>query len=99
MKKRDLLSDSDYARLKPLYLPACVYFTENCGCESLRVTECMGVRCAFLQTVQMRQEAQAKWLCTLNAFSDEKQVWIALRYFGGKMPWKQQKEGACSHVS
>ena len=65
-----------------LNLPDCVFLTEQGRCRILRVPECAGDTCSFCRSRACAEDANRRW-----------KTRIAAAYFGGKMPWKEGKNG------
>ena len=76
-----------------LNLPDCVFLTEQGRCRILRVPECAGDTCSFCRSRACAEDANRRWTTRMNVLDDARQARIAAAYFGGKMPWKEGKNG------
>ena len=76
-----------------LNLPDCVFLTEQGRCRILRVPECTGETCSFCRSRACAEDANRRWKTRMNVLDDARQARIAAAYFGGKMPWKEGKNG------
>lgn len=76
-----------------LNLPDCVFLTEQGRCRILRVPECAGETCSFCRSRAYAEDANRRWKTRMNVLDDARQARIAAAYFGGKMPWKEGKNG------
>lgn len=65
----------------------CVGKNKRNGCKKLTVDKCIGESCSFKQTKEQADSSQRKSFERLASLSRENQIYIAEKYYGGKMPW------------
>lgn len=83
MRKRTPIGDEEM-----LSLPDCRFLNEKGGCERLSIPRCTGGKCSFLYTASDSADMSG-WRARLSLLSEEEQVRIARKYYGGKRPWKE----------
>lgn len=72
-----------------LSLPDCRFLTEKGGCERLNISRCTGDKCTFLCREADRVD-MSSWSSRLSLLSEDEQIKIAKKYYGGKRPWKSR---------
>lgn len=82
MRKHTPLGDEEM-----LSLPDCRFLNEKGGCERLSIPRCTGGKCSFISMSSDRPD-QSSWRTRLSLLSEEEQIRIAKKYYGGKRPWK-----------
>jgi hypothetical protein len=70
-----------------LNLPDCRFLTEKGGCEKLNISRCSGDKCTFLSLEDDKADMSG-WKLRLSLLSEDEQMKIAKKYYGGKRPWK-----------
>lgn len=65
----------------------CIGKNKRNGCKKLTVDKCIGESCSFKQTKEQTDSSQRKSFERLASLSRENQIYIAEKYYGGKMPW------------
>lgn len=68
-------------------LPNCIFLTERGACSKLNVHSCAGASCAFIKTAGEASRNDSDWQKRLSSLDADKQLAIAKKYYGGKMPW------------
>lgn len=71
-----------------LTLPDCSSLDEKGACTLLNTGYCTGTGCPFAHTSDDEKRAAENWRRRLNALSEEEQLRISKKYYGGAMPWK-----------
>ncbi len=66
----------------------CIWLLEDSVCELMKSCRCRGERCTFRRTAAQSHEANAAWKARMLSLSEEQQLKIAKKYYGGNMPWK-----------
>lgn len=82
MRKRTPVGDEEM-----LSLPDCRFLTENGTCGRLNISHCTGEKCKFLNREANHADINV-WSSRLSLLSEEEQMKIARKYYGGKRPWK-----------
>lgn len=82
MRKHTPIGDEEM-----LSLPDCRFLNEKGGCERLSFSRCAGEKCTFLSP-RTRSSDMSSWKSRLSLLSEEEQMKIAKKYYGGKRPWK-----------
>lgn len=82
MRKRTPVGDEEM-----LSLPDCRFLTENGTCGRLNISHCAGEKCKFLNREANHTDINV-WSSRLSLLSEEEQMKIARKYYGGKRPWK-----------
>lgn len=78
----------------------CIAKTKGNRCSKLNVEKCMGESCSFAQTREGAEASCKKSFERLIALDNVIQIYIANKYYGGKMPWlNSYKNNATMHVS
>lgn len=72
-----------------LDLPNCIYLLENGRCRELALKKCIGNGCRFCVLKENFNQSKVKWSNRLNSLDAERQREISMKYYSGKMPWKQ----------
>ncbi|MBQ8826132.1 MAG: hypothetical protein IJ007_03445 [Oscillospiraceae bacterium] len=75
-------------RIDMLDLPDCSSLNEKGGCKLLNISRCTGQSCQFAHSTDDEKRAALNWRKRLCALSDEEQMRISKKYYGGAMPWK-----------
>ena len=70
-----------------LSLPDCRFLTEKGTCGRLNISHCAGEKCKFLNREASHTDINM-WSSRLSLRSEEEQMKIARKYYGGKRPWK-----------
>ena len=68
--------------------PDCSSLNEKGGCKLLNISRCRGADCHFAHSTEDERKAAVSWRKRLSALSDEEQLRISKKYYGGAMPWK-----------
>ena len=97
MQYKNFIPTSLEKNLEPLQYPDCIHLDERFRCRILRVDKCPK-ECSFCQNHTQRVESDKRWFAQMNTISEERQIQIAMSYYGGKMPWKNRGEGDKRHV-
>lgn len=66
----------------------CVNLKGKTGCKSLNITRCLGSKCVFIKGYKEITKSNIKSFKRLSSLKLEDQLYIAEKYYGGKMPWK-----------
>lgn len=69
----------------------CIAKTKGNRCSKLNVEKCMGESCSFAQTREGAEASCKKSFERLKALDKVAQIYIANKYYGGKMPWLKPK--------
>lgn len=75
-----------------LNLPDCVFLTEQAAAASSAFRSARGKPAPSAQPA-CAEDANRRWKTRMNVLDDARQARIAAAYFGGKMPWKEGKNG------
>ncbi|MDR3263544.1 MAG: hypothetical protein LBT30_04470 [Clostridiales bacterium] len=75
--------------LRRLSLHDCIYLSENCSCDILTVSACIGESCTFRQDEKILTNQNEQWAAKMRGLSESKQKKIASKYYKNKMPWKE----------
>lgn len=70
----------------------CVGKNKRNECKKLTVDKCIGESCSFKQTKEQADISQEKSFGRLSNLAREHQIYIADKYYGGKMPWSKGGE-------
>jgi hypothetical protein len=70
----------------------CIGQNKHCRCKILTVDKCIGESCSFKQTKEQAEISQEKCFRRLSNLGREHQIYIAEKYYGGKMPWSKGGE-------
>ena len=82
MRKRTPVGDEEM-----LSLPDCRFLTEKFTCGRLNISHCTGENCTLLSREASHTDINV-WSSRLSLLSEEEQMKIARKYYGGKRPWK-----------
>ncbi|MCI7767632.1 MAG: hypothetical protein MSJ26_06610 [Oscillospiraceae bacterium] len=82
MRKHTPIGDEEL-----LNLPDCRFLNEKGGCGRLSIPRCRGGSCSFFSAASDSADLSS-WRARLSLLSEEEQVRIARKYYGGKRPWK-----------
>jgi hypothetical protein len=61
-------------------------------CGRLDVPECLGKACPFVRIAGDGAQDEEGWHRRLKSLDETKQAAIAKKYYGGSMPWNEEKE-------
>lgn len=70
----------------------CVGQNKHNRCKILTVDKCIGESCSFKQTKEKANSSQKKSFERLSNLTRDHQIYIADKYYGGKMPWSKGGE-------
>lgn len=82
MRKHTPIGDEEL-----LSLPDCRFLNEKGGCERLSFSRCAGEKCTFYSPEAHSSDLSSR-RSRLSRLSEEEQLRIAKKYYGGKRPWK-----------
>lgn len=80
------------------YRAGCVLYrvheTGETGCPLLASQMCGKGRfaCNFRKTAEQKAEDRKRWSKRLNSLPDDLQDFISVKYYFGKMPWKEEEK-------
>lgn len=74
-----------------LELPDCVSLTEKGGCTRLNISRCLGAKCTFMNHSGDIGSSDA-WKRRLTNLSEEEQLKISRKYYGGA---EAHEQGIC----
>lgn len=89
---RAIRTDDVTAHFEFCALPDCAYLSMKGMCGKLEVRECLGEGCPFVQIASDCAQSEERWRTRLKSLDDTKQADIAKKYYGGNMPWNEEKE-------
>ena len=89
---RAFYKDNIKAHFEFCDLPDCSCLSMRGICSKLNVPKCLGEKCPFVQISGDCTQADERWRSRLRSLDETKQAAIAKKYYGGDMPWNEEKE-------
>lgn len=71
--------------------PDCSALSDDWKCTRLTVSNCQGQKCSFKRTSEEDLESIQRAYQRLSNLDSSTQSYIAKKYYGGSMPWKQKQ--------
>ena len=88
---RAIRTDDVKAHFEFCALPDCSYLSMKGKCGRLDVPECLGKACPFVRIAGDGAQDEERWRRRLKSLDETKQAAIAKKYYGGSMPWNEEK--------
>lgn len=89
---RAVRTDDVNAHFEFCALPDCSYLSAKGKCDKLDVPKCLGEACPFVRIAGGGAQEEERWRGRLRSLDETKQAAIAKKYYGGSMPWNEEKE-------